>query len=344
MSYTAPDPEQFSGMEEAYSYLAPLAAVNITLPAYVFSGPCLKLSRIIYLNQCNPGEIMKGGATWLQLAQRYSEAKEALVAILDGLTEDDWSGEDRAAFDEKARKIAGQLENIQAFATHLGISLMLIGTMLAVMVPIMLAFATILMGLAVTYLIVKPIVPAGPIMAEAWRANAMAVSATALTTLTAMDKANGLAAQALAAFIGANMTITWVNMASLGNVVNPASTIGSTAYSLMQGLAQLAMVKLMAPGNGAGALGGTAVGGIVGKAATGLAGAAGAQGIYGIGNNAAGDDAPNKMTEAGVDVGLYDFIPDTFGDKARAGDEVGPYTEGGPDPANGETQGEEQPA
>ena len=336
MSYTAPDPEQFSGMEEAYSYLAPLAAVTITLPAFVFSGPCLKLSTIIYLNQCNPGEIMKGGATWLQLAQTYSEAKDAFVEILDGLAEDDWTGDDRTAFDEKAQKIIGQLENIQAFAMHLGISLMLIATMLAVMVPIMLAFATVLMGLTVTYMIVKTFVPAGPIMAEAWRGTAMAVSATALTSLKTMDTANGLVAQALAAFIGANMTISWVNMASLGNIINPASTIGSTAYSLMQGLAQLAMVKLMAPGNGAAAFGGPA-GGMIG---TGLAGAAGAQGIYGIGNNAAGDEAPNKMTETGVDVGVYDFIPDTFGDQARAGDEVGPYTEGGPDPKNNKEEEE----
>lgn len=327
MAYTAPDPEQFSGMEEAYSYLAPIAAVNITLPAYVFSGPCLKLSRIIYLNQCNPGEIMKGGASWLLLAQKFSEAKEALETKLAELATDDWDGEDRKAFDAKAQKVVDQLEVIQAFAMHLGISMMLIATMLAVMVPIMLAFATILMGLAITYMIVKPIVPAGPIMAEAWRGTAMGVSATALTTLMAMDKANGLVAQALAAFITANMTISWVNMAALGNIISPASTIGSTGYSLLQGLTQLAFVRLMAPGNGPGKLAGTAVGGLITKAAPGLAGVAGGQGIYGIGNNAAGDDAPNKMTEAGVDVGLYDFIPDH--DKPREGDQVSPWTADG---------------
>jgi hypothetical protein len=326
MAYTAPDPEQFSGMEEAYSYLAPLAAVNITMPAYVFSGPCLMLSRIIYLNQCNPGEIMKGGATWLLIAQHFSEAKEALETKLGELSLEDWDGDDRKAFDEKAQKILGQLENIQAFAMHIGISLMLIATMLAVMVPIMLAFATVLMGLAIAYMIVKTIVPAGPIMAEAWRGYAMAISATALTTLKTMDKANGLVAQALAAFIGANMTISWVNMASLGNIINPASTIGSTAYSLLDGLANLAFVKLMAPGNGAGKLAGTGVGNIIGKATGGLAGAAGAQGVYGIGNNAAGD-APNKMTDAGVNVGLYDFVPDS--DKAREGDNVGGWTADG---------------
>jgi hypothetical protein len=58
------------------------------------------------------------------------------------------------------------------------------------------------------------------------------------------------------------------------------------------------------------------------KSNVGLMGAAGGQGVYGIGNNAAGEDAPNKMTETGVDVGLYDFIPDTFEDQAREGDKA----------------------
>lgn len=314
MAYTAPDPEQFSGMEEAYAYMAPLAAVNITLPAFVFKGPCMQLSRIIYLNQCNPGEIMKGGAQWLQLAQRYSESKEALEAKAEELAPDTWEGKDRDAFDERLDKIIGQLETIQAFAMHIGISLMAIGTMLAVMVPIMLAFATVLMGLAVACLAVRMIVPAGPIMALAYRSAAMAFSGTALATLKAMDTANGIAAQALAAFIGANMTVTWVDMAAKGNIINPANTIGSTAFSLLDGLANLAVVKIMAPGKKGGGIPGVMGGSGVNNV---LAGASGAQGIYGMGTEGAPE---NSMTEAGVDAGKYDFIPNTFEDQAREGD------------------------
>lgn len=326
MSYTAPDPEQFAEMKDAFDYIGPLAAVNITMPAFVFGGPCAQLSRIIYLNQCNPGEIMEGGAFWLQIAQRYGDAKDKLQELVNELGVEQWEGKDRDAFDEKTQKIIGQLEVIQAFAMHVGISLFTIGTMLAVMLPIMLAFATVLMGLAIACMAVRFIVPAGPIMALAYRATAMTFGGTALATLKAMDEANGMVAQGLAAFIGANMTVSWGVMASKGNIINPANTIASTAYSLVQGLAQLAVVKLMAPGKGAGGL----PGGASPAGTNALIGAAGAQGIYGMGNSMAGEDAPNKMTEADVDVGKYDFMPGALDQYGRAGDEPPDWTPGEP--------------
>ncbi|GAA2319063.1 hypothetical protein GCM10009853_091420 [Glycomyces scopariae] len=346
MAYQAPDPEQFAGAAEAYGYMAPLAAVNITLPAYVFGGPCVQLSRIIYLNQCNPGDILTGAAQWLQMAQKFDEAKEAFQARLDGLAPEAWAGEDRDAFDAKAEKIVNQLQAIHAFAMHLGISMFAIGLMLCVMIPIMLVMATVLMALAITTLIVQQFVPAGPIMALSWRATAMTFGTTALTALKAMDEACSMAAKVLAGFIAANMTLTWINMAANGNIISPAATIGSTGYSFLQGLAQLAVVKLMAPGRGA--TGGmlskisTGANGALMKAGPGLIGGVGAQGIYNIGNSAAGDDAPNKMTDAGVDVGAYDFIPDTFGDKARAGDDAPSWRPDGskPEPEEEGAEGE----
>ncbi|WP_112137029.1 hypothetical protein [Glycomyces dulcitolivorans] len=344
MAYQAPDPEQFAGASEAYGYMAPLAAVNITLPSFVFGGPCVQLSRIIYLNQCNPGDILTGAAQWLQMAQKFDEAREAFQARLDGLSPEAWVGEDRDAFDEKAQKIVNQLQAIHAFAMHLGISMFAIGLMLCVMIPIMLVMATVLMALAVTTLIVQQFVPAGPIMALSWRATAMTFGATSLAALKVMDEACGMAARVLAGFIGANMVLTWINMAANGNIISPASTIGSTGYSFLQGLAQLAVVKIMAPGKTAGKggpLGGANT--ILSKAGPVLLGGVGAQGIYNIGNSAAGDDAPNKMKDAGVDVGAYDFIPDTFGDQARAGDEAPSWRPDGskPEPEGEGAEGEE---
>ncbi|RRR98259.1 hypothetical protein [Glycomyces terrestris] len=333
MAYQAPDPEQFSGMEEAYGYMAPLSAVNITLPSFTFGGPCVKLSRIIYLNQCNPGEILKGAATWLVLAQKFDEAREAMQSRIDGLPAEVWRGEDRDAYDKRARQIVNQLENMHAFAMHLGISLFSIGLILAVMVPIMLAISTALMAMAVFVLAVQFVPISGQALATAWRATAMSFATQALVVLKAMDSAAGAAGKALAAFIAANMTVSWANMAANGNIISPAATIGSTGFSLLQGLAQLAVVRIMAPGKTPGK--GGPLGGLTdafAKAGPGLLGGVGAQGVYTIGNNAAGEDAENKMKDAGVDVGTYDFIPDSFEDQARAGDEIGSWRPDGSKP------------
>lgn len=328
MSYTAPDPEQFAGMEQAYSYMAPLAAVQIVLPAFTFSGPVTQISRIIYMNQCNPGLIMQVGASWLQLAEKYLAASEKLKEKTGEVTEQDWSGEDRAAFDDKAGKMDAQLVVIAAFAMHVGISLFIIAAMLAVMVPLMLAVAASLMAMAVFYMAVKFVPVIGPIVSENVRVVATTVGMSCLGVLEALDKAITVAAQALAGFIGANMTASWAALASKGNVINPLDTIGSTGFSLLQGLSQMALRNLMAPGRtGTGTVGkfSPKLDGMLARQNPAMTTFVGGQGVYNIGNNINGDvdadgDAERWDRQTGVDFGGLDFVPNTFEGQAREDD------------------------
>lgn len=333
MAYTAPDPNQFSGLEQASSYMAPLAAAQITLPAFVFSGPCTALSRLIYMNQCNPGQLMIVAATWLQVAEKYLAASDKLKEKTGAVDGDAWTGDDRDAFDGKADKVAVQLQVIGAFAMQIGISLFIMGTMLAVMVPLMLAVATSLMAFGVAYLTIRAIPnPISAIVAENIRLAATTTAASSLTALTALDNAIGVAAKTLAAFIGGNMTTSWIAMASQGNFINPVNTLGSTGFSMLQGLSQLALRNLMAPGRkGADGLHldkiSKGLNDTVAKANPFMQGFVGVQGVYNIGNNAAGDvnpDGPNAMTDAGIDVMGLDFIPNNFEDKARGGGDDAP--------------------
>jgi hypothetical protein len=315
MAYQAPDPAQFDTMKEGYAYLAPAAAVAITLPAFVFGGPCAKIAKIIYLRQCNPGEIVQGGAMWLQVAQQFDLAREAFQARLDALTPDQWTGQDRDAFNEKAQQILTQLSAISAFALHLGVSMTMIGFTLAILIPILVAVATVLFAMAATVLIVRNFVPAGPIMALAWRTQATVFATTSLAGLKTLEKVVDGASVALAGFIGANMTVTWVNMAAAGNIINPLNTLGSTVYSLAQGLLNLAFVHLMAPGKKC-----LFPNGIPAKI---LLGGVGVQGGYSFSNaivDSADENAPNKMKEEGIDALTYDFFPSKWDDTARSGD------------------------
>ncbi|WP_205324752.1 hypothetical protein [Glycomyces sp. YM15] len=328
MSYTAPDPAQFAGMEQAYSYMAPLAAVQIVMPAFTFAGPTTQISRIIYMNQCNPGLIMQVGASWLQLAEKYLAASAKLKEKTGEITEQDWSGDDRTAFDDKADKMDAQLVIIAAFAMHVGISLFIIAAMLAVMVPLMLAVATSLMALSVFYLAVKFVPVIGLAVSENVRVIATTVGMSCLAVLETLDKAITAAAQTLAAFIGGNMTASWGALASKGNMINPLDTIGSTGFSLLQGLSQMALRNLMAPGRtGTGTIGkfSPKLDGMLAKGNPALTNFTGGQGVYNIGNNINGDvnpegDAERWDRQTGVDFGGLDFMPNTFEERAREDD------------------------
>jgi hypothetical protein len=295
MSYSAPDPAQFDGMETAYSYMAPTAAGMIVMPAFTFGGPVAKIAKIVYMNQCNPGQIMQVGAHWLQLAEKYLESAELLKSEVDALTEEDWSGKDRDAFDKKADDVAAQLQTIGAFAMQLGISLMAIGAMLAVLVPMMMAISAALMAMAVTFLALRA-TPVGPFACPVMRVTVHAVASSILAVLETIDTGIGLAGRTLAGFIGANMTVSWGVLASKGLKVNPIDMVGPMAFNLIQGLTQRALRNAMGKLPGAG-----------------TAAFSAGQAAYGVGNSIQGDvapDAENKMTEAGVDVGFLDFLPD----------------------------------
>lgn len=319
MAYTAPDPEQFKGMESAYSFMAPSAAILITMPSFVFPISGVPISRIIFMNQCNPGKIMRIGAEWLRLAEMYSEAGRLLKENIDSLDEDDWEADDRTAFNDKSEKVISQLNGIAGYAMVVGISLFSIASLLAVMVPFMLAVATFLQAAALVYMVFRPI----PFLSEPFRASVEGTAKGLHGALEALDKVLDGMGNSLAAVMGANTTISWVDMAVKGNIVNPATTLASTGFSLMQGLAQMGLRNLAAPGRGKDTFLGKHFPGVndklMGSGAfnAGTQAFTGGQGAYNMGNNIQGEvdpDAPNAMKDAGVDAGALDFVPNQLGD------------------------------
>jgi hypothetical protein len=303
MSIGAPEPESFQGMMDTFAVMAPAAAVEIVLPAFTFGPSCTQIARIIYMNQCNPGQIMMVGAYWFQVAEKYITAAQALDDEVSSIDAESWEGEDCQAFVDEAGKVRAQLWTIALFAIEVGIGLFSIAALLAVMVTAYTALATILMAMAVAYWPLQAFPLTAP-AAAAVRTAAMTVAATGLTVLKALDTALTALGRGLAAAIGAGMGVSWTALATQGNVVNPLDLVGPTAFNMAQGLAQLGARNLMAPSGGK-------------HVAPGLSHLfMGGQGAYNTGLNTndmaqdgAVDGANDPRAETGVDPGNLDFIP-----------------------------------
>jgi len=303
MSFGAPDPESFTDVENAFAMVSPIAAVEIVLPAFTFGPSCTQIARLIYMNQCNPGSLMKVGAYWLQLAEKYIQAGDQLDEEVSAMDAESWEGEDCNAFVDQAGQVKTQLFAIAAFALQVGISLFTIAALLAVMVTAYAALATALMAMALVYWPLQAFPPTAA-AAQAVRSAAMAVAATGLTVLKALDTALEALGNGLAAFIGSGMAVSWSVLATQGNAVNPLDLVGPTAYNMAHGFAQLGLRNLMAPSGGR-------------HVAPGLKHLfMGGQGAYNAGLNANDisgngvlDGEEDPRSEYGVDPGNLDFIP-----------------------------------
>ncbi|MDA1360277.1 hypothetical protein O1R50_11625 [Glycomyces luteolus] len=303
MSIGAPEPESFQGMMDTFAVMAPAAAVEIVLPAFTFGPSCTQIARIIYMNQCNPGQIMMVGAYWFQLAEKYITAAQALQDEIDAMDAESWDGDDCQAFIDQSGKVQAQLWTIATFAIEVGIGLFSIAALLAVMVTAYTALATILMAMALVYWPLQAFPPTAA-AAQAVRAAAMTVAATGLGILKALDTALTVLGKGLAAGIGAGMGLSWTVLATQGNVVNPLDLVGPTAFNMAQGLAQLGLRNALAPSGGK-------------HVAPGFAHLfMGGQGAYNSGLNANDlaqdgnvDGKNDPRAETGLDPGNLDFIP-----------------------------------
>lgn len=114
MSIGAPDPKSFQGMMDAFAMVSPAAAVEIVLPAFTFGPSCTQIARIIYMNQCNPGQIMTVGAYRLQLVEKYIKAGQGLDDEVPAMDSETWEGEDCDAFVDQSGKASMQLCTIAA--------------------------------------------------------------------------------------------------------------------------------------------------------------------------------------------------------------------------------------
>lgn len=298
MSY-APDPADFTTAGQVFDYMAPTAAMEIVLPAFTFGLSCQQLSKLIYMDQCNPADIMAVGASWLQMAEKYLTAGHRLDDHVDGFAADAWEGDDRDKWQDHAEKVGVQLAAIGAFALEVGVTMMTIGAILAVLVTAYSLFATALFAMAVAYWAAMCVPVVGQGAAQAIRGAALSVGGVGYTIVKALDTAVTATAKVLAAFISGGMTGSWIVLAASDNVVNPLKVAGPALTQFVQGYIQYKARNYMAPGGGKHAKFGPAnlfMGG---------------QGVYNFGMNYSDNsngDLGSLRTKTGLDPGNLDVI------------------------------------
>ena len=113
-----------------------------------------------------------------------------------------------------------------------------------------------------------------------------------------------LAIAGIMMLVGAGMGVSWIALATQGNVVNPLDLVGPTAFNMAQGLAQLGLRNALAPSGGrhvAPGLGHLFVGG-QGAYNTGL-------NVNDLAQDGSVDGKNDPRGETGLDPGNLDFIP-----------------------------------
>ncbi|WP_100448897.1 hypothetical protein [Glycomyces xiaoerkulensis] len=107
------------------------ASVSIAAPALVFGGPVRELAADLHRNQGNPGDVIKAGAKWIQLAERQRAASEKLADRARTVTDEHWKGADAGAFGDASDEVADRLDRLAAEATRNGVRLVELGTSMA---------------------------------------------------------------------------------------------------------------------------------------------------------------------------------------------------------------------
>ncbi|MBA9002920.1 hypothetical protein [Thermomonospora cellulosilytica] len=103
---------------------------------------------IIYCAQANPGQLWDAAEDYYQVKQRLVAADKEITAQLRTLSERDWSGKDRDAFEKVLSDYQNQIRVSYSFALGVHLILKTMALLIAAFIIMMAAFATILALLA----------------------------------------------------------------------------------------------------------------------------------------------------------------------------------------------------
>jgi hypothetical protein len=182
---------------------AKLALAEITFASFVIPE-CVALAGLIFENQCDPELIIRTGLEWLSLVDQLDVAKTDLDGVIEQVTAEQWSGQDRTAFEGHIGKYEQELFGVQILSTLTGVGMMVTGVILYIFVVVALLFASALALLAATILVCAAAVvtePAVPVL-EGWAA---AVVSAAGTVLNGLAEAAAMVANSAAGMITGSM-------------------------------------------------------------------------------------------------------------------------------------------
>jgi hypothetical protein len=223
-------------------------AVGIAPPAIAFGLSVQALATSIYLNQCNPGALMKAGGAWILLAEKNFEAADALEAETATVNDDNWCGDDATAFKEASSDVGSQLRELAVMAFTVGVQLMAFSALFAAYWTF-LAVVTVVMDVYfVAYIAALAGVVTSP-GAPGIMASAQATGASMLAITKKIENALSTIAAVCAGIMGAFTAFTFTFQKIKGNPVSPLDIAGAGITNIAEGLFVYAVNALtMTPG------------------------------------------------------------------------------------------------
>ncbi|MQM28524.1 hypothetical protein [Glycomyces albidus] len=210
-------------------------AVGIAPPAIAFGLSVQALATSIYLNQCNPGDLMKAGGAWILLAEKNFDAADALEAETATVNDDNWSGTDATAFREASGDVGAQLREMGVMAYTVGLQLMVFAGMFAAYWAFLSVVTLVMDAYLIAYLAALAGVLTAP-GAPAIMASAQATGATLLATTKTIEKGLQAVAAVCAGLLGSFTAFTLVFQKAKGNPVSPLDIAGAGFTNIAEGL------------------------------------------------------------------------------------------------------------
>ncbi|TDB82949.1 hypothetical protein E1264_30410 [Actinomadura sp. KC216] len=155
----------------ALENVAKAAYWEATIAAF-FIPNAWSMVAIIYQAQSNPGQLWDAADEWYEVKQRLVAADKEVTAQLTSLSERDWSGKDRDAFDKKLNDYQNQIRLSYSFAVSVHVILKIMAMLIAMFIMMMWAFATVIFVYAMIIMALR-IMMLVPVL-NAWASAALA--------------------------------------------------------------------------------------------------------------------------------------------------------------------------
>ncbi|SDD84735.1 hypothetical protein [Glycomyces harbinensis] len=236
-------------MAPYYNGVIKSCAVAIAPPAIVFGLAVQAMATSVYMNQCNPGDIMKAGGAWIMLAEKNMEAAEALQTEVDTVTDQNWSGTDADGFTEAAGNVKLQLQELAVTAFLIGTQLIAFAVMLTVYWLFLTACTVVMDAFLVAYLAALAGVLTAP-GAPAIMASAQTVATSLVATMKSFESVLISISTGCAALTGGLTAFTFGFQKGAGNPVSPVDIAGAGVANMLEGFAVYGLNALMMTSGG----------------------------------------------------------------------------------------------
>ncbi|GAA2269466.1 hypothetical protein GCM10009853_023780 [Glycomyces scopariae] len=235
-------------MSPYYNGVIKSCAVAIAPPAVVFGLAVQAMATSIYLNQCNPGDILKAAGAWVSLAEKNMEAAEELQAEVDTVNDGNWKGDDADAFREAAGNVKSQLQQLAVTAFLIGAQLLAFSVMLTVYWLFLTACTIVMDAFLAAYLAALAGVLTAP-GAPAIMASAQAVATSLVASMKSIEAYLIAVSTGCAALTGGLTAVTFGFQKVQGNPVDPLDIAGAGLANMLEGFLVYGInVATMTPG------------------------------------------------------------------------------------------------